>query len=150
MLQRLCCLTSALQVHGHHPSPEASYVSEGHHRSHHLYLDPGRGSGAPSLLLLHHPSYAPQDPLLCGLAPHVRRPVRVRVFNFCFNIQHSHGIVACCMEPVCLTHHSFLCLTQVSHHSHGTGLCVAFTGHGHHLRHCGLYPVGWRDPWRLS
>lgn len=80
MLQRLCCVTSDPQVHGYHPSPEASYVSEGHHRSHHLYLDPGRGSGAPSLLLLHHPSYAPQDPLLRGLAPHVRRLIHVRVF----------------------------------------------------------------------
>lgn len=82
-------MTSNPQVHGHHPSPEASYVSEGHHRSHRLYLDPGRGSGAPSLLLLYHPSFAPQDPLLRGLAPDVRRPVCVRVFHFCFNVQHS-------------------------------------------------------------
>lgn len=142
-------MTSNKQVHGHHPSPEASYVSEGHHRSHRLYLDPGRGSGAPSLLLLYHPSFAPQDPLLRGLAPDVRRPVRVRVFHFCFNVQHS---------PVCPSfrhfytafRHLFLCLMQVSHHSDGAGLRVAFTGHGHHLHHCGLYPVGRRDPRRLS
>ena len=63
-------LTSDLQVHGHHPSPEASSVSEGHHRSHRLYLESGRGSGLPSLLLLYNQNSAPQDPLLRGLAPH--------------------------------------------------------------------------------
>lgn len=106
MLVRLCFVTSNLQVHGHHPSPEASYVSKGHHRSHRLYLDPGRGSGAPALLLLRHPSFAPQDPLLCGLAPNVRRPVRVRVLHFYFDVQHS---------PVCHFYASFVPVSRRYH-----------------------------------
>lgn len=73
-------MTSDPQVRRHHSSPKASYVRQGHHGGHHLHLEPGRGSGAPSLLLLHHQSHAPQDPLLRGLAPHVQRPLHVRIF----------------------------------------------------------------------
>lgn len=74
-------LTSDLQVHGHHPSAEAPPVGEGHHRGHRLYLESGRGSGLPSLLLLHHPCSASQDRLLRGLAAQCRRLLHVRGHN---------------------------------------------------------------------
>lgn len=72
-------LSSDLQVHGHHPSVEAPPVGQGHHGSHYLHLEFSSGSGLPSLLLLHHPRFAPQDPLLRGLASQGRWLLHVSV-----------------------------------------------------------------------
>ena len=89
-------VTSDLQVHGHHPSSEASSVSEGHSGSHRLHLESGRGSGFPSLLLLHHQSAAPQNPLLRVLAPHGLRPLHVRTLTLTTFIIIIMTELGCC------------------------------------------------------
>lgn len=69
--------TSDLQVHCHHPPPEASSVSEGHCGSYHVHLESGCRSRLPSLLLLQGPGLAPQDAVLRGVAPNGRGRLHV-------------------------------------------------------------------------